>query len=171
LIRAHDTSNPHRFADSRPFVRRSASAVGLVLGAAIYALALGVVGLTFNATPLIVGLVAIGAGLAGTEPRLVAIGLTLVGWGSAVLLVRDGPLPHNREAAVFLVGAGFGFAAATGWARIHRSANTVGPALALIVGALAFYAAFDINALNHWPIWTLALVIWAATDFIRQRRL
>jgi hypothetical protein len=141
----------------------------LVLGAGIYALALGVGGLTFNATPLLVGVIAITAGLAGSRPHLVVIGLTLSGWGIAVLLVREGVLPHNREAAAFLVGAAAGLAAAACWNRTHTAPAT-SAATALMVGALGFYFAYDIAELNHWPPWTVALALWAAVEGIRQRR-
>lgn len=87
-----------------------------------------------------------------------------------MLLVRGGPLPHHREAAVFLIGAGAGLAAAPLWARSHRPISTTGPALALIVRALAFYLAFEIDELNHWPAWTLVLLTWAVVETIRPPR-
>lgn len=146
-----------------------ASVTILALGAVLYALALGAGGVIFNATPLMVGVIAIAAGLAGTRPHLVVIGLTLSGWGTAILLVREGPLPHNREAAVFLVGAAMGLAAAGFWNRAHTAPATSG-ATALIIGALAFYLAYDIDELNHWPAWTVALLLWAAVEGIRHRR-
>lgn len=85
-----------------------AAGVALLATAAGYAALVGGVGVTFNATPFLLGLGAVAAGVVARQTGLVGVGLTLVGWGTAVLAVREGPLPDNREAAAFLVGAGAG---------------------------------------------------------------
>ncbi len=77
----------------------------LAVGAVTYLVLMGPLSVTFDATPLIVGLVVLAAGTIGRAPALTATGLTLVGWGLAVLLTRHGPLLDEREAATFLVGA------------------------------------------------------------------
>lgn len=84
------------------------SAVVLGLGALVYAGLIGPLGLTFDATPLLLGSIALAAALLGRTPRLTATALTLIGWGAAVMLTSHGPLPDEREAAAFLVGAGLG---------------------------------------------------------------
>ena len=149
--------------------QRLAPALVLLAGAAVYALAVGTDAVTFDATPLIVGLAAVAAGAVRRRARLVAVGLPLVGWGAAVVLVRHGPVPDEREAAAFLVGAGLGLVAASWWCR--RSAIPVtGAAVALTVGGLSFYLAFDVDALDRWWWWTAALVVWAGVEAARARQ-
>lgn len=145
------------------------SAVVLLAGAAVYALLVGGLDVTFDATPLIVGTVALAAATIGRTPRLTATALALMGWGGAVLLVRHGPLPGEREAAAFLVGAGAGLVAARLVAG-RRRRNLGDGSVALVVGGLAFYFAFEADWLYDWPVWTAALVAWAAWEAIGGRR-
>ncbi len=107
---------------------------------------------TFNSTPLMIGVAALAAGIVGRRQRLVPIGLTLAGWGLAVLLVRDGPLPDDRAAPAYLVGMGVGLLAAHVVARAWRVSLT-GALISALAGGLSFYAAYDVEALNRWPLW------------------
>ncbi len=50
----------------------------------------------FSATPMILGVTAIVAGLAGTSYRVTATGLAMAGWGAAVLAVAHGGVPKPR---------------------------------------------------------------------------
>lgn len=147
---------------------RWAAAAALLAGAALYALAAGAAGWTFNMTPLFVGLVAITAGVASGTTRLIAVGLTLAGWGAAVLAVRNGPLPDNREAPAFLIGAALGLLAAD-WLTTRRGERLTGSIIAIVAGGVAFYAIYDFGVLDRWWIWTVALTAWAATEALRRR--
>lgn len=141
----------------------------LVVAAIIYALGVGGGGVTFDITPLAVGLAAVLAGLIGRAWRLVPIGLVLAGWGLAVVLMRHGPLPEGREAPAFLVGAGVGMLAAQVVARRHRLTLT-GATITLIIGGLSFYAAYDIAALGRWPVWAVSLAAWGTYEAFLVRR-
>lgn len=138
----------------------------LLVGAGGYALAVGALGLTFNVTPLWIGLSSLLAGVAARQPRLVSIASPLIGWGIAVLLVREGPIPGNRAAAADLVGVGLGMLGASIWAR-RNDISTVGAALAVISGGLGFYLAYDVDALGRWPIWAGLLAFWGLVEAIR----
>ena len=141
----------------------------LVVAAIIYALGVGGAGVTFDITPLAVGLAAVLAGLIGRAWRLVPIGLVLAGWGLAVVLVRHGPLPEGREAPAYLVGAGVGMLAAQAVARRHRLTLT-GATITLVIGGLSFYAAYDIDALGRWPVWAVSLGAWGVYEAFHSRR-
>lgn len=142
----------------------------LVAGAGVYALLVGALGVTFDATPLILGLVALAAGVLGPSGGLVPPGLALVGWGAAVLLVRAGPIADAREAPAFLVGAGLGVLAAVLLSRGNASAaRPVGAAVAVVLGGLAFFLAYDLSELSDWPLWATALVAAGAGELARAR--
>lgn len=115
-----------------------AGALVLALGAVAYAVILGPVGLTFDATPLVVGAIALAAAAVGRATHLVASGCALAGWGAAVLVVRHGPLPDTREAAAFLIGAGLGLVAARVMARAGHGRPLADGATALVLGGVAF---------------------------------
>lgn len=144
---------------------------GLVIaaGAAAYALALGPGGVTFDVTPLFLGAVALAAAVLGGRLVLVSTALGLMGWGAAVMLVRHGPLPDAREAPAFLVGAAVGLAVAALLARARPGLRLGDGSLALVVGGLGFYFAFDEPDLYDWPVWTAVLVVWAAWELVRPR--
>lgn len=143
------------------------TALVLVLGAVVYAILQGPLGLTFDATPLLLGVIVATAAIAGRATRLGATALVLAGWGTAVLLVRHGPLPGDREAAAFLVGAGLGLIAARLLARAGPGRELGDGSMAVFLGGLTFYLAFDIAALDEWPLWVAALVAWGAWETVR----
>ncbi len=141
---------------------------GFVLlgGAGVYAALVGAGDVTFNSTPLIIGVAALAAGFVGRQPRLVPIGLTLAGWGLAVLLVRNGPIPDDRAAPSYLVGMVVGRLAAHEVARAWRVPLT-GALISALAGGLSFYAAYDVEALNRWPLWAAALAVWGVVEVAR----
>jgi len=155
-------------ADSGRSPRDLRSGAVLLGGSLLYAGLEGWAGLTFNATPLFIGVVAMAAGLGGRRRRLVPVGMTLVGWGAAVLLVRDGPLPANREAAAFLVGMAVGLLAASVVARRWHLPIT-GALLTGLSGGLAFYLAYDIAAVGEWPLWAFLVAAWGAFELVRPQ--
>lgn len=145
------------------------SAVVFAAGAVVYAALMGPLGLTFDATPLVVGSIALAAATVGRAPRLTATALTLIGWGAAVLLTRHGPLPDEREAAAFLVGGGLGLVASRVVARVLPKVEVGDGSSVLVVGGTAFFIAFDADWLYDWPAWTAALVAWAAWEAVHRR--
>ncbi len=140
--------------------------VVLIAGAGVYAALVGAGNLTFNSTPLIIGATALAAGVLGRRGRLVPVGLTLAGWGAAVLLVRNGPLPDDRSAPAFLVGMSVGLLAAQAVARAWRIPIT-GALITALTGGMAFYVAYDVEALGDWPLWTAALTVWGVIEMVQ----
>jgi len=158
---------PHQStASAAAGTRRWAAPAVLATGALAYAGVVGGLDWTFNLTPLAVGVIALAAAAAGRRPRLVPIGLVLLGWGAAVLLVRNGPVPDNREAAAYLVGAALGLVAAERAAR-RAGLATTGAIITLLNGGLAFALAYDVPALGDWPVWAVALAAWAVIEALR----
>lgn len=138
----------------------------LGVGAAFYAIVQGAADITFNATPLTVGIIAMIAGLASGIDRLVPIGLTLVGWGTAVMLVREGPLPDDREAPSFMIGVAIGLLLALLYGR-RVGVEITGAIVTAIVGGISFYLAFDVDEVFDWPLWAIAIALWAAFEAAR----
>ena len=100
---------------------------------------------------------------AAATPRrhLVAPGCVLCLWGAAVLLVRQGPLPDDREAPAFVVGVALGLlVVALLGRRPGSAASSVGAACTAVAGGTVFYLAYDFAWLGRWPVWALALVAW-----------
>lgn len=149
--------------------RQFTPAAIFLAGAVAYGLTVGTDAITFDATPLFIGLVAITAGAVGSRARLVAVGLPLVGWGAVVVLVRHGPIPDGREAAAFLVGASLGLVVADRWCRRTRL-PLIGSIVTAVLGGLSFYLAFDVDVLNDWEWWVGALVVWASVEAVRTNR-
>lgn len=42
--------------------------------------------------------------------------------------------------------------------------------MTVLLGGLAFYIAFDIEAVGRWPFWALAVAIWGAVEAVRPAR-
>jgi len=150
-------------------MRWRAAGVVLVLGAAVYALLVGVGDVPFPATPLIVALSAGAAGLVSGQVRLVVIGLALGGWGAAVLLVDRGVTPDGRTAATYTLGLALGLGAA--WVAARRTGTGFGGALCTASFAgLSAYLAPDVDALGEWPAWAVLLVTWGLLEGLRPPR-
>ncbi len=77
-------------------LRRSASGLVFLAGAGVYALLLGPLDVGFELTPLLVGLVAVAAGLSSPRRRALATGMVLTGWGAAVLAVSADAISPDR---------------------------------------------------------------------------
>ena len=140
--------------------------VVLAVAAAVYAGLVGGAGVTFDITPLAVGVATVAAGLIGRRRRLVPIGLTLAGWGAAVLLVLNGPVPDDRQAAAYLIGTAVGLLAASVVARAWNLALT-GALLSVLSSGVAFYLAYDIEAFGGWKLWAGALAAWGVFEAVR----
>jgi hypothetical protein len=152
-------------ATDSPGLQRFATPALFVLGAVIFVLLRTVVGVTFNATPLLVGLVVLAAtGVRGRRASWGA-GLVLTLVGIATLLLREGPLPQERESAAFLFAAGLGLLLALlVTAADSRADALIGGATATLLIGLVVYFAFDSSTLLGWPLWTAFLVLWAGWE-------
>ena len=111
-------------------------------------------GVTFNITPLYIGVTALVAVGVGPKPRPWTSGIVITAWGIGVLLVREGPLP-SREASVFMIAVGLGLLLASVVEPASRQGAVVrGGAIAIASGGALFYLAFDVAWLRSW--WTFA---------------
>lgn len=142
-----------------------ASAIVVLAGAAVYALLQRGHVVGFTATPLTLGVIAVVAGLAGTRRRVVATGLALCGWGSAVLLVDHGVVPAARTTPAYMLGMGIGLAVAAAIAPTTERGDWLSSAsVVAVTGPLSLYAAYDVSTLGRWPIWSVILLLWAAWE-------
>ncbi len=149
-------------------MKRPSAVAGAILavGGVVYGLAVGGLGLTFNSTPLIVGLVAIAAGVASRSHRLVLSGLPLAGWGSAVLAVSTDVIDRSRTAPAYLLGLGLGLLLADWYSRRTGTGRITGALLSALSGAASFYFAYDFAILGRWTLWAVALVVWGAWEAV-----
>jgi hypothetical protein len=153
-----------------PSVRSSLSGLVLLVGAGGYALAQGALGVTFNATPLMIGVIALLAGLVGTRRHLVPVGLALAGWGVGVLLAAEVDGLGDRTTALQVVGFGAGL----GLVRLVAPAEQRGSwltsaSLAVLVSGLSYLLAFDMDQLGKWQGWTVAIVLWGLWELRPSR--
>lgn len=145
-------------------------ALVLLSGAAVLLVLRGVVGVTVDATPLLVGVPAVVAGIVGRRANLLAAGLTLSGFGLAVLAVRHGGLPAAREAPAVVIGVAAGIllaAVATRW--LDRPGDLAVGGLAALGAGLAFWFAYDTAVVLSYWVWTGGLVAWAGAELWAAR--
>jgi len=64
------------------------------------------------------------------------------------------------------VGMALGLLAATLVTR-SRGLSLTGPVIAGLSGGIAFYLAYDIEALLDWPLWAVALAFWGGFEIVR----
>ncbi len=130
-------------------------------GAGAYAVAQGAIGVTFNATPLMIGVIALAAGLIGPRRHLIPVGLALTSWGVGVLLAAEVDALRDRTTALYVVGFGVGLVLVR-WAAPgdQRGAWLTSASLAVLVSGLAQLFAFDMDQLGRWQGWAVALVLW-----------
>ena len=130
-------------------------------GAGAYALAQGALGVTFNATPLSIGVIALLAGLVGHRRHLVPVGLALAAWGVGVLLSAEVDGLGSRTTALHVVGFGAGLALVRLLAPAdQRGSWLTSASLAVLVSGLSYLVAFDMDQLGKWQAWTVAIVLW-----------
>lgn len=142
----------------------------LLAGALVLAILRGALGVSFDVTPLVVGLAALAATAAGPGRRRWAAPAALTMWGLAVLVVRGAGLFADREAPVFLVAVGAGLVLG-GMATDERER---GPALlsgagAVLAGGVLFLLAYDVAAVRAWPLWSAGLAAAAAREAVMRR--
>jgi peptidoglycan/LPS O-acetylase OafA/YrhL len=140
---------------------------GLVflIGAAAYALVEGPVGADFDLTPLLVGVVAVAAGLVSTRRRAVATGLVLAGWGAAVLAVDHGVVAGERSTPAYMMGIAAGLLVTAAVApRESRGEWLTSGAVAAFFAPLGLFLAYDMKSVGHWPTWAATLIVLAAWE-------
>lgn len=146
-------------------LRVAASGLVLAAGAGVYALAEGAGGAHFDLTPLLLGAVAIGAGLVGVRKRVAATGLVLAGWGVAVLLVAHGWVPPERTTPAYMLGIAAGLLAAAAVAGpSRRAAWLMSGSIVALTGPLSLYLSYDVAALGRWPLWAVFMLAWGAWE-------
>lgn len=150
-------------------MRRYSLPLVLALGAAGLAYARGPLDLTWNITPLAVGVVALLAAATLPNPRPWTVGIVLVVWGAAVLLVREGPLP-GREAPVYMVALGLALLVAQVVTDGRGDGVVKGAALTMLSSGALFYAAFDVPELTRWWVVAAGLGAAAVVEFARSSR-
>jgi len=155
-----------KFAGSPETHPRSlASGLVLLAGAGIYALVESRAVADFSVTPLMLGAVAVAAGLIGTRRRIVATGLVLMGWGVAVILVARGVIPADRTPPAYMIGVAAGLLAAAAVAGSPRRAQWLtSGVIAAFVSGLGYYFAYDFGVLAQWKGWTFAMLAWAGWE-------
>jgi len=145
--------------------RTLGSAAVVATGAAVYALLVGLHVVGFATTPLLLGMIAVVAGLVGTRRRVVGTGLVLAGWGAAVLLVDRGVVPGARMTPAYMMGVGAGLLVAAAVApRDERGDWLTSGSVAAVTGPLSLYGSYDVAALGRWPLWFAVMVGWAAWE-------
>jgi glucan phosphoethanolaminetransferase (alkaline phosphatase superfamily) len=138
-------------------------------GAAGYLLLVGVVGVTFDATPLVFGTVMLVA--ARYRPRLIVAAAALLLWGAAVLLARHGPVPADREAALVMVAFGLaGLLMVWPRALVPPRVALEGLSVVLLAGGAAFYLAYDLPVLTDARLWAAALAVNAVVLWFAKAR-
>ena len=145
------------------------SAAVLLAGAALYAVLETAGGVTFFITPLMVGMVAVIAGLVGRNRHLIPAGLPLAGWGLGVLLIFEKTVSASRTTPMYMLGLAAGVLVA----RLVAPANQRGAwftsaAISATVGVLGFFlASFSpFSRLGDWQAWCIALVAWAVWELL-----
>ncbi|MEO7555411.1 MAG: hypothetical protein ABIV94_02240, partial [Acidimicrobiales bacterium] len=137
----------------------------LLTGGVVYGVVVGVSFLRFTTTPLLLGVIVVTAGLAGTRRRVVGTGLVLVGWGTAVVLVDHGVVAGDRTTAAYMLGIGTGLLVAIALApRSEREKWLISASITAFTAPLSLYMAGDVGSLGRWTIWSAVLVGWAAWE-------
>ena len=161
----------HRRLGPRLARRTAGSAVVLLGGAIVYAVLEGVAKADFDLTPLTLGSIAIVAGVFGVRSRLLATGLVLAGWGSAVLLVDHGIVPAARTTPAYMLGIGAGLLVAARLAPAkERGAWLTSGSIVAFASALSLYLTFDMSSVGHWQLWGAVLVAWAGWELFWSTR-
>jgi len=137
----------------------------LLIGSLVYAVVVGGGVVRFAATPLLLGIMAIGAGVVGTRRRVAATGLVLAGWGTAVLLVDHAVVPADRTTPAYMLGVGAGLlAAALAAPRLERADWLTSAAVTAFTAPLSLYLAYDMASVGRWPVWAAVLLGWAGWE-------
>ncbi|CAN5900907.1 hypothetical protein BH23ACT8_BH23ACT8_25470 [soil metagenome] len=143
----------------------------LVAGAVLLLVLREGLGLSPDWTPVLVGVPALLAGVAGRRANLVAAGLAVTAFGLAVLAVRVGPLPAAREAPALVVAVAAGFLlAAVATRAMGRPGDVAVAGLAALTTGIAFWFAFDMAAVLSAWVWSAALLAWAAAEALLSPR-
>jgi hypothetical protein len=143
--RGNAASGPEAPAPLRPPTVRLRQGLVLLAGALVLGLALGSSPDRFYLVPLGLGLVYLAAAAAGgRRGGYWATALVLLGWGAAVVWVRDGR-PDLDVSGLYLFGAGLGAALGVALSRRGFSVDPLGLATTIAAAGLVLALA------GHWP--------------------
>ena len=148
---------PARAEAGRPPAQRLRQGGVLLVGALVLLLVLGDDGRRFFFVPIGLGLVYLAAALAGgRRGGYWATALVLLGWGAAVVLVREAR-PELDTAGLYLTGAGLGVVAGVLLARRGVAVDPLGLAGTVVAAGLALALAPQVEALTEARTFALAV--------------
>jgi hypothetical protein len=122
-------------------------------GAVLYFVLREVVRIDFILSPLLYGLLVLGA--SAFRPRLLATAIVLICWGIAVVLDGKGPLADGRTAQVHTIG--FGAGALVLWLlrdRIDAAGSLQSLATVMLVVGAWYYFVYDYPVLERAWLWS-----------------
>jgi hypothetical protein len=140
---------------------RLGAAAVYVSGAVLYFGLRELAGIDFIVSPLLYGLVLLGA--SAFRRRLLASAVLLVTWGIVVVLDGKGPLAEDRTAPVHIFGFGLGALITLLLERwIDRRAALESIAIIMMTTGVWFYLVEDFEVLESAWVWSLVLLVNAA---------
>lgn len=145
------------------------TALVLLAGAGAYA----AIRPRLDASLIVIGLVALGAGLLGRRrgrTHFIPIALVVGCWGLAVWLVSQDVIPRQRSSAATVTGLGLGLLLNTKLARSEkeRSAWLYTGSLSAFNAGVSYYVLYELpGGFARWPAFVLTLAIWAAWEQYR----
>ncbi|MFN2504729.1 MAG: hypothetical protein ABR540_11005 [Acidimicrobiales bacterium] len=145
------------------------TALVLLAGAAGYA----AIRPRLNASLVVIGLVALVAGLLGRRrgrTHFIPIALVVGCWGLAVWLVSQDVIPRDRSSAATVTALGLGLLLSTKLARSEkeRSAWNYTGSLSAFNAGLSYYVLYDLpGGFARWSAFVLTFAIWAAWEQYR----
>ncbi len=86
-----------------------------------------------------------------------------------MLLVRNGPVPDNRQTLAYLIGLAVGLLAAHRYTQ-RTDVTLTGALMSAIIGGLSFYLAYDWRELGRWPVWAITLAAWGMFELVALHR-
>lgn len=143
------------------------SALVLVAGAVAYA----ALRPRLDGSLLVLGVIALGAGLVGRgRTHFIPVGLVLASWGAAIWLISESVIPRDRSQAAAVIGLGVGMllSAKLARSREQRAEWLYTGALCAFNAGFSYYVLFDLPvAFANWSAFTIFLVGWAVWEQYR----
>lgn len=139
-----------------------------LLGAAVLVW-VGGEALGFDWVPLLAGIgYLVAAWLGGPKEGPWGPACVLIGWGLAVVAVREGWV-ERPEAPMFLVGVGAGLVAAALLRERGHQIGLGGTAAAVVVGGLAYLFVGDVEALGEATTYAVAIAAYGVLNLLQVK--